>query len=99
MQRETMGSEKASIPNRRLCDLGLSLNPFPDNPALATYRGSAAVHIYYNDVLQQLFFVSQTDPLVLYKCPEPLAAKGFDDLVGTMKQMYGKRRGRLRSGF
>lgn len=99
IQRETMRGDKASIPNKNLCDLGLSLDPFPDNPGLVDYKGSAAVHIYYNETLKQIFFISQTQPLELYRCPQPLAAKAFDDLVGTMKLMYGHRRGRLRSGF
>jgi hypothetical protein len=63
------------------------------------YFGSAAIHIFGHEELKQLFFVSQTQPLALYRCPEPLAAKGFDDLVQTMKEMYGHRRAKLRSGF
>lgn len=96
VQRETMGEERAAIPNRKLCDLGLELNPLPNN---LDYRGSAAVHVYWNATLQQVFYVSQTQPLELYKCPEILATKAFDDLLGTLKTMYGKVRGRLRSGF
>lgn len=99
-QRETMGMEQASVPNKQLIMLGLS---FMDDKKLKLehyrYFGSAAVHIYFNETLRQLDFVSQTFPLDLYKCPQPLAAKAFDDLVGAMKQMYGQRRGRLRSGF
>ena len=94
VQRIVVPKEGAAKPNRALCDLGLECQP-----EHTTYMGSAAVHVYMNEILQQLFFVSQTDPLALYKCPEPLAAKAFDDLLGTMKQMYGHRRGRLRSGF
>ncbi len=96
IQRETVSAEKAALPNRKLCDLGLELNPIPDHLA---YRGSAAVHVFWNDTLQQVFFISQTAPLELYKCPEILATKGFDDLLNTLKQMYGHRRPRLRSGF
>lgn len=96
VHRETVPQDKAAIPNRKLCDLGLSLNPVPQN---LTYMGSAAVHIYWNDTLKQVFFISQTQPLDLYKCPELLAAKSFDDLLGTMKEMYGKKRPKLRSGF
>jgi hypothetical protein len=96
VQRETISQDKAALPNRALCDLGLSLNPIPDNLA---YRGSAAVHIYWNATLQQVFYVSQTAPLELYKCPEPLAIKAFDDLLGVLKEMYGHKRPKLRSGF
>lgn len=94
VQRIVVPREGARKANRMLCDLGLECLP-----AHTEYKGSAAVHIYVNEILQQLFFVTQTDPLVLYKCPQPLASKAFDDLLGTMKQMYGNRRGRLRSGF
>lgn len=99
VQRHQMEADAATVPNRRLIDLGLS---FPEVvPHLKHYRyfGSAAVHIYFNETLRQLDFISQTRPLDLYRCPQPLAAKAFDDLVGEMKQMYGTRRGKLRSGF
>lgn len=100
VQRETMKSEDAAGPNRRLIDLGLSFQQGLI-PHLEHYRyfGSAAVHIYFNETLRQLDFISQTKPLELYHCPQPLAAKSFDDLLGEMKQMYGQRRGKLRSGF
>lgn len=96
IQRETLPAEQAAQPNRKLCDLGLALNPIEANLA---YMGSAAVHIYWNATLQQVFFVSQTSPLELYRCPEILASKAFDDLLRTMKTMYGHRVGKLRSGF
>ena len=96
VQRKQVGAEMAAIPNRKLADLGLSINPLPDN---LDYRGSAAVHVYWNATLQQVFFISQTQPLDLYRCPEPLAQKAFDDLLKQLKTMYGHRPGRLRSGF
>lgn len=97
VKRETLGAEAAAIPNRKLCDLGRELNPLPLTEL--EYRGSAAVHIFVHERLNQMFFISQTDPLVLYKCPELIASKAFDDLLGTMKQTYQKRRSKLRSGF
>lgn len=96
VQRETVSEDKASGPNRVLCDLGLSLNPISKS---LTYMGSAAVHIYWNATLEQVFFASQTQPLELYRCPELLASKAFDDLLGTMKEMFGHKRTKLRSGF
>lgn len=96
VSREMMPSDKAAIPNRKLCDLGLEMNPIPKN---LRYMGSAAVHIYWNDTLQQVFFASQTQPLELYRCPEVLASKAFDDLLGTMREMFGHKRKKLRSGF
>lgn len=96
VSRETLAADKAAAPNRKLADLGIELNPIPKS---LQYMGSAAVHIYWNDTLQQVFFASQVNPLDLYRCPEPLASKAFDDLLGTMKELYGHKRRRLRSGF
>jgi len=100
VQRETVGVEQAAIPNRMLCDLGLKIQ---DEPKLKLgaykYLGSAAVHIYYHEVLKQLDFVSQANPLVLYRCPEDVAARAVDDLIREMKSVFGKRNGKLRSGF
>lgn len=100
VQRETVGIEQAATPNRMLCDLGLKIQDEPKFQLKSyKYMGSAAVHIYYNETLGQLDFVSQANPLVLYRCPEPLAAKAIEDLIREMKAAYGKRHGRLRSGF
>ncbi len=96
MHRETMQADKAAAPNRKLCDLGLEMNPVP---ASLTYKGSAAVHIYQSELLEQIFFISQTQPLDLYRCNERVAAKAFDDLLGAMKEMFGHKRPKLRSGF
>ena len=100
VQRETVGLEQASAPNRLLCDLGLKLQEEPKFK-LQTYKylGSAAVHIYLNETFKQLDFVSQANPLVLYRCPEFIAAKAVDDLIREMKAAYGRRHGKLRSGF
>jgi hypothetical protein len=96
VSREELGPEAAENPNRKLCELGIGLNPKPET---LEYKGSAAVHIYQSPILKQLFFVSQTQPLDLYRCPEMLATKAFDDLLGTLKEMYGRKRPKLRSGF
>ncbi len=97
VQRTTVPAEAASAPNKHLAELGIACHPVPHTET--RYMGSAAVHIYWHDGLQQIYFVSQVQPLDLYRCPEPLASKAFDDLLGTMKAMYGHRRGKLRSGF
>lgn len=100
VQRETVGVEQAAIPNRMLCDLGLKIQ---ENPKFKletyTYLGSAAVHIYYNETMKQLDFVNQANPLVLYRCPEDVAAKALDDLIREVKAAFGRRHGKLRSGF
>jgi hypothetical protein len=100
VQRETMGIETASKPNRMLVDLGQAIQAEPQN-RLSSYRylGSAAVHIYVNDTLGQMDIVSQANPLVLYRCPEDLASKGIEDLIRETKAAYSRRSGKLRSGF
>jgi len=97
VQRETLGASAAETPNRKLSELGRDLNPLPDTNL--RYMGSAAVHIFYHAGMSQVYFVSQSDPLIQNQCPEDLASKGFDDLLRQMKETYGKRHGRLRSGF
>lgn len=97
--REELGAEKAQIPNRLLCDLGLKFVEIDPQLKHYQYRGSAAVHVFANTLVNSLVFVSQADPLILYRCPEPMAAKAFDDLLRRMKATYGKSHGRLRSGF
>lgn len=100
VNRETVSAENAAKANRQLIDLGLHIQTLDNFPkAEHTYLGSAAVHVYWNETLKVVFFASQTQPLDLYRCPEPLAAKAFDDLLRTMKTMYGHRVGKLRSGF
>ncbi len=96
VQRLTVGAEQAALPNRALADLGLACHPVPGK---AEYMGSAAVHIYWNATLEQVFFVSQTAALELYHCPEILAIKASEDLVQAMKVTYGKKRLLRRSGF
>lgn len=97
--REELNAEKANIPNRMLCDLGLKFQEI--DPALKHYRycGSAAVHIFSHELLNSIIFASQADGLILYRCPEILAGKAFDDLLRRMKATYGRTQGKQRSGF
>lgn len=99
VHRETMSMEKASVPNRMLKDLAAEVQKSDDKLKHYDYLGSACVHIFYNHILEHIAFASQTEPLVDQLCPEILASKAFDDLLGTMKAMYGHKRGKLRSGF
>ena len=97
IQRTTVGKEQAAPANQTLAQLGLACHPAPTTAT--KYMGSAAVHIYYSEILQQLFFVSQCDGLALYGCGEAVASKGLTDLMGAVKKLYGRRHGKLRSGF
>ena len=96
VERQNVSGEGATQANQALMLLGNNCNPLPQN---MRYMGSAAVHIFWNETLEIVQFVSQTSPLENQGCPEILASKAFDDLLGTMKQQYGHSRSRLRSGF
>lgn len=99
VERDEVGFESAATINRMLCDLGLAAQKCDQSTMKLQYRGSAAVHIYTHEQLGLIQFVSQADPLLLYRCPEPLAARAFDDLLRRMQLTYGKVKGKLRSGF
>lgn len=96
IQRGTEKGERPERANLKLDELGQMNNPVPGS---LKYMGSAAVHIYWNEALQQVFFVSQTAPLKVHKCPEVLAQTGIKDLIGATLEAYGHKRPRLRSGF
>lgn len=97
VQRKTVGKEAAGPANLALANLGLSCHPCPETDT--KYLGSAAVHIYYHPHFEQLWFVSQCQPLSLYGCQEGIASKAITDLTREIKSMYGRRVGKLRSGF
>lgn len=99
VQREQASVEDAALLNRALADLGLEAQKLRSHLQHFRYLGSAAVHIFTNDVLGQLDIISQANPLVLYRCPEELAARALDDLIREMKQAYGRKHSKLRSGF
>lgn len=101
VQHLEMKQDDANPINRQLIELGLAAQASEQAPTLKEmkYCGSAAVHIYKSEVLGQLFFISQTDPLLTMRCPEMVAAAAFNHLLATMKKSYGHKRGRLRSGF
>jgi hypothetical protein len=62
------------------------------------YMGSAAVHCYHSEVLQQTFFISQTDPMSR-NAPEPMAGAAMSDLRKQLMSSYGRRPEKKRSGF
>lgn len=95
VQRETVSGDASGRANAKLLEIGRECNPKPEN---LEHLGSAAFHVYYNETLEQVFFVSQTGS-TLGKCPESLAQAGTKDFIGTIMENYGKRRPKLRSGF
>lgn len=93
--REMSESDEMQSLNRKLIQLGIDATPIVG----LQYQGSAAVHIYKSEVLGQLFFISQTQPLVVQRCPEMLASAAFNHLLATLKKTFGHNRPKLRSGF
>lgn len=94
VQRERLQNDTARKANLSLQLIGEKCNPSPEHLA---YRGSASVHVYYNETLKQMFFVSQTSPM--QGCSEILAIKAIEDLNQTLRTMYGRKRLVKRSGF
>ena len=96
IQRENVKGELMAKANLKLAHIGEEINPIANN---LKYMGSAAVHIYWNDTLKQVFFITQAQPLVAHKCPEHLAQTATKDLIGGIMEAYGHKRPKLRSGF
>lgn len=94
VQREKMRNPVGDKCNQSLRFIGDKLNPSPQH---LDYRGSAAVHVYFNTTLRQMFFVCQTGPM--QDCPEILAIKALEDLQQTMREQYGRKRLVKRSGL
>lgn len=93
--REQVTDEKSIKANHLLADIGALMNPIES----LTYMGSAAVHVYYSEILQQIFVATQADGLIAHKCPGALAQVGITDLTGTIMEKYGMKRPTKRNGF
>lgn len=94
--RENVKSERGNEANARLEEVGALLNPLAQG---LTYMGSAAVHVYWNETLEQVFFATQANGLKTHKCPELLAQSATVDLTGTVMEIFGHKRPVRRSGF
>jgi len=94
VRRESVQSSDAVRAGSGLTQIGKLLNPKPDT---LKHLGSAAIHIYQSEILEQLFFVSQTGPL--NNTPEILASKAMTALKEDMKVEYGRKRTTKRSGL
>lgn len=99
VERWDLPKEKTELLNRQLCDLGLKWADADDVVKNMTYYGSAAIHVYASDILKLQLFIPQAAPLVLYKCPMPMANAAMQELDRKMRQVYGMSKGKLRSGF
>lgn len=100
VDRDTVDSTTSQHFTERLIDLGMAYQKEPQHRLQHfRYRGSAAVHIYTNELLGLINFAPQVRPLLLHRCPEDLASKAFDDLLRSLKLAYDRSHGKLRSGF
>lgn len=95
VQRTVEVSEDNATLNAKLRDIGAALNPIKQGDT--KYMGSAAMHVYWNEPLRQIFVVSQVN--TMNDCPEALAIKGSKDFMGSLMEQYARKRPKLRSGF
>lgn len=96
IERHQVKNEEVEKANARLSELGAAVNPVGE---YATYMGSVAVHAFWNETLDQVFFVSQNQGFIKAKCPEVLAQAAMADLNESVMESFGHKRPRLRSGF
>lgn len=99
-RHESKGSAVARA-NRALEELAIFIQKeSPEANILKTcdYVGSAAVHCYRSKVLQQTFFISQTDPMTS-KAHEAVAGAAISDLRKQLMLGYGRKATKKRSGF
>jgi hypothetical protein len=99
VQREQVSMEKSERLNRALCDLGLMSAEL--DPALAhyTYFGSAAIHVWAAPTVDSQIYIPQAAPLMLYRCPMPLANSAILELERKVKEVYNLTTAKKRSGF
>ncbi len=97
VERSKEGGEVMSRANRAINDVGDFIHAEVPQLKGLDYLGSAAVHIYMAPTLNQLVFVSQTQPLL--ETPERIAGPAFTDLQKSMMAAYGRKQTKVRSGF
>lgn len=99
VHREELGGDAALRHTRALMELGEFVQE--SDMALKNYEygGSAVVHIFLSRAIESFTCVTSAQPLIIMNCPEPIAARAFDDLLRKMKETYSKKHGKLRSGF
>lgn len=94
VQRETVKGDHVERANFKLRALGEEMNPVPQN---LEYKGSAALHVFYNTTLKQMFVITQT--ATLQGCPELVALAAVKDMNGAIMELFGHRRPKMRSNF
>ncbi len=97
VEREKAGGESMTRANRALNDIGDFIhNEIPQLKGLE-YCGSAAVHIYMAPTLNQVIYVSQTQPLL--EAHERVVGPAITDLQKSAMAHFGRKTTKIRSRF
>jgi len=95
VSRSEETSERSTIGNLMLREIGRNINGLPDT---SEYLGSCAVHIYKpKGMVKYLHYQCQVAPM--QDVPEVVADKAFIELKGTLMEFFGHNRAKKRSGF
>jgi hypothetical protein len=97
VERDQDGSETARRSNRALNDLGDFIHKETPEVSQLEYMGSAAVHIFMAKTLNQLVFISQTQPLL--DAEERIVGPAITDLQKACMRHFGRKTTKIRSGF
>lgn len=96
VQREKLTGKLQQDMNARLREIGMLSNPV-DGGKDTKYMGSMACHIYYNETLEQVFFVAQVKTLT--GTNEVLCSMACQDLIGRAMEQFGRKAPTKRSGW
>ncbi len=97
VERDKPGGEVMIRANRALNDVGDFIQAGLPELTQLEYAGSAAVHIYYAPTLNQVIYVSQTQPLL--EAGERLVGPAITDLQKSAMSHFGRKTTKIRSGF
>jgi hypothetical protein len=97
VERDKKGGDAIKRANRALNDIGDFIHEEVPQVKELEYLGSAAVHIFLARGMQQVVYISQTQPLG--ETPERVAGPAFTDLQKSMMDYYGRKTTKIRSGF
>lgn len=97
VERDKEGGDAMKRANRALNDIGDFVHTSVPAVSQLEYCGSAAVHIFMAPTLNQVVYITQTQPLL--ETHERLAGPAFTDLQKAMQRHYGRKTTKIRSGF
>lgn len=97
VRRDQLKDDQIVTHNQVLRAIGERIRHENKSLMAGQYIGSAAVHIYYREGLNEVDFVSQIAPMD--KVNEHIASKAFEALRGDWQEAYGRQRMVRRSGF